>query len=156
MIQRIQSVYLILAAISALLLFFFPVAWFYGNMHTIEFYVYQVKDHIPDSTPFVESAFTLPLILLTAIIGALALLAIWMYKDLRRQLQFVRMGMFFTLAQIAALFFFYSDYIAKRVGAEADYEFGIFLPVIALLFFFLATRGIQKDIKLIRSADRLR
>jgi NADH:ubiquinone oxidoreductase subunit 3 (subunit A) len=73
-----------------------------------------------------------------------------------QQMKLARIGLFFVLVQIAALFFYYVENIAKRVGADANYEFGIFLPVISLLFYFLAIRGIQKDIKLIRSADRLR
>jgi uncharacterized membrane protein YidH (DUF202 family) len=156
MIQRIQSVFLLLAALSMSLLFVFPIAWYFGLNHTIEFFIFRLKDHVPDNTPLVESTFLLPLIILTILIIALALLSLLMFRNMAKQLKLTRIGLFFVLVQIAALFFYYVENIAKRVGEDANYEFGIFLPVIGLLFFFLAIRSIQRDIKLIRSADRLR
>jgi hypothetical protein len=37
-----------------------------------------------------------------------------------------------------------------------DYGLGMYLPVIALAFTFLANRGIKKDEDLVKSVDRLR
>jgi len=40
--------------------------------------------------------------------------------------------------------------------SEIIYELGSFLPIIAAVFTFLASRSIKKDEDLIRSADRIR
>ncbi len=72
------------------------------------------------------------------------------------QLKLIRFGLFLNIALIAAIFFFYTNQISKAVLDDPDYKFGIYLPIITLLFIILAMRGVQKDIKLIRSADRLR
>jgi hypothetical protein len=39
---------------------------------------------------------------------------------------------------------------------DYDFRYTIFFPLIAMLFTYLAIRGIKKDEKLVRSTDRLR
>lgn len=156
MIQRIQTVFLLVSLISAFLMFFFPIAWFYGDMNTIAFFLHQLKDSVPDSKALYNEYFLLPLILLNIIIGGAALYALLSFRDLSKQLKVIKFGIFGSIIMIAALFFFYADHISKTVQAPAEYEFGVFLPLISLVFFLLASRSVQRDIKLIRSVDRLR
>jgi hypothetical protein len=45
---------------------------------------------------------------------------------------------------------------AELKASDFDYQFGMVWPVIAIIFTFMAKHSIQKDEKLVRSADRLR
>jgi hypothetical protein len=156
MIQRIQSVYLLLAAVSGLVLYFLPIAWFYGELNTIEWFVCRLNDHVPSNTAIFGKLFLLPLSVINLVNTLLAVYTIFSYKKLSRQLQFVRLNIFLTFIYIAAVFFYYADTIGSKVLVSAQYSFGAFLPLISLIFLLLAMRGIQADIKLIKSVDRLR
>jgi hypothetical protein len=79
-----------------------------------------------------------------------------MYKNLGGQLRLVRLTILFNLVLIGLMFFYYAEELKVKTAVEADYDLGVFLPLIALVFLFLAMRGIKHDIKLLRSADRLR
>lgn len=57
---------------------------------------------------------------------------------------------------LIVVMFFYTDRVAADVGVTTSYEVGSVFPIVALVFLVLALRGIRKDEKLIRSADRLR
>ncbi|MBU1008565.1 MAG: DUF4293 domain-containing protein [Bacteroidetes bacterium] len=156
MIQRIQTVFLLLATLSAGLLFVFPIAWYYGEFNTIEFMVYQLIDTVPGSQPVYNSFFLLPLIAITLISMGLSVAVIFSYKSMNKQLRMTKLNIFLTIVLIAAIFFFYADHIGKTLNALPQYEFGIFLPLIVLVFLILALRAIQRDLKLVRSVDRLR
>jgi CDP-diglyceride synthetase len=156
MIQRIQSVFLLIASIFALLQFFSPIAWFYGDASTLQFFVHRLIDHVPGNEPLFRLYFLLPIISIALILIILPLLTIFSFRHLNRQLKMIRAMIFLTLIQVAAIFFFYVDRISKFVLASPEYGFGIFIPLIILVFSFLSLRSVQKDIKLLRSVDRLR
>ena len=62
----------------------------------------------------------------------------------------VRLGMLSALAAMG----FIAQAILTNVGAEASW--GAAAPFACILFAFLASKGIQKDEKKVRSLDRLR
>lgn len=156
MIQRIQSVFMALAALSALLLFFFPIAWFYGGSNTIAFYVYGMSEYMPGAPVLKPFAYFLPVLVLTAVLFFLPIVTVLKYKQLKKQYSWMRINMFLSIILIAGLLLYYTGNITAVVGAEPSYEFGVFIPLIILVFSFLAMRGIKKDLKLLRSVDRLR
>jgi len=156
MIQRIQTLFLFFAALASGLLFFFPVAQYFGEQHTLTFYVTHIHDFVPGNTPLFTSAFLLPLSVIGALVTVMPLLIIFMYKNLGGQLRLVRLNILLNLVLIGLMFFYYAEELQIKTAVEADYDIGVFLPLIALVFLFLAMRGIKHDIKLIRSADRLR
>ncbi|MBG0781350.1 MAG: DUF4293 domain-containing protein [Bacteroidales bacterium] len=156
MIQRIQTLFLFFAALASGLLFFFPVAQFYGDQHILAFYVTHIQDFVPGNPELFSSLFILPLSILNAMLTVLPLLIIFMYKNLGGQLKLIRLNILLDLVLIGLLFFYYAERLKIITAVEADYDLGIFFPLIALIFLFLAMRGVRNDIKLIRSADRLR
>lgn len=156
MIQRIQSVFMALASLSALVLVFFPIAWYYGSSNTIAFYVYGFSEYLPDAPLLKSWLFFLPLIVLTIVLIVLPLVAVFNYKRLQQQYLWMRINMFLSILLIAALLLYYTSHIATLVGVEPNYGVGVFIPLIVLVFSFLSMRGIKKDIKLLRSVDRLR
>lgn len=141
---------------ASALLFFFPIAWYYGELHTLTFYIHLIKDHVPSAEPlFAKGFLTVPVIFTIALI-VMPVVLIFGYRNLEQQLRLTRIHMMFLLVFIALLFFYYTEAIATKVNASAEFSFGIFLPLIALIFNYLTQRGIIRDIRLIRSVDRIR
>jgi glucan phosphoethanolaminetransferase (alkaline phosphatase superfamily) len=155
MIQRIQSLYLLLAAIAASVMFFFPLAVFYGD-HNFQMYVYQLSFFDPNPSLNVSDFFLLPLLGMVILIIFLSILSLLSFKNRKRQLTLVKVNMAFTLILLAGFFLGYMRLLEGYVGNAPEYQFASFMPILVFLFLVLANRGVQKDEKLIRSMDRLR
>ena len=54
------------------------------------------------------------------------------------------------------LMWYHINQFANKMNAEILYKFSLILPVICIIFTYLAIRGILKDIKLLKSFDRIR
>lgn len=155
MIQRIQTLYLVLAAISAIIMFFFPLAVFYGD-HNFELYVYQLHFFDPDPSLGVSEYFLLPLLGTVVMIIFFSLMSVFSFKNRKRQLVFIRVNMALSFILLAGFFFGYMGLLEGQVNSAPEYKFASFMPALVLMFLLLANRGVQKDEKLIRSMDRLR
>lgn len=141
MIQRIQSVYLLLGAVALLALLFFDRIW--------------------QNEAVAELAWYAPvLLILGAVAVGLAVAAVFMYKDRRRQVKLVMGAQWATLLFLAAMIGGFLLVGATGLLAESAADFGgliaLLLPILAYIFFFLARKGIERDIELVRSMDRLR
>jgi protein-S-isoprenylcysteine O-methyltransferase Ste14 len=100
----------------------------------------------------------LPLIFVTAGIALLTVFAIFQYKNRPFQIKLTNIGVLSSIVLIMGIFFFYIPMIEKKISIVPDYSkaFGIYLPLVALVFLIMANRAIKRDDKLVRSADRLR
>jgi hypothetical protein len=136
MIQRIQTVYLILAlVIIGVLPFFIPLFKMDGK----DFYFMQSQ-------------------LYAALFGlscALSLLGILSYK--KRQHQFVigRLNIILNLI-LLGLFVYRSLNLSGETPAVSEKGIGMFLPIVSIVFLVLANKAIKKDEDLVKSVDRLR
>ncbi len=160
MIQRIQSVYLGLVAIlGSLLLIPFgsmPLAKFYKETATLHFYSLQIKNLIPgENSPF-NSYFNWPLVAVEVLIVFFALIALFLYKNRKTQLLWIKINIFFSLVLLGGFFFGYIPVLEKELATTAIYSPMSFLPALILLFLVLAYNGVKKDDKLIKSMDRIR
>ncbi|MFC2123724.1 DUF4293 domain-containing protein [Bacteroidota bacterium] len=159
MIQRIQSIFLLLVAAGMTLFLIFPL-WIKFNADTGE--LYQITacqlNHIDGSGN--ESKIYFPYIIsagLAFLSIVVALFEIFQYKNRLNQ---IKMGAINSLimagALITAIYLTYTgqtDFIPEIRG---KYMMGVFFPVGALLFNSLANRFIRKDEELVRSVDRIR
>ena len=155
MIQRIQSIFLILAFASAVAVFFFPLASFLGQYHYVKLTVLEVAEqHQYD----VEWPNTLPLAAVLGLTGLLSFVTIFIYKNRIAQMRLIRFAVLLNIVFLALIFFYYVPELERIINTTADYisEPGIFLSIVPLIFLVLALRFIRKDEKLIRAADRLR
>lgn len=137
MIQRIQSIWLLLAAVCAFLTLKFST------------YVGTNKDLIPSS--FLNGITTFPLIAVTLATGIVALFTIFLYKNRKQQ------GWFTLLAgvlEVGLLFLYYKE-IETYVG-RGTFSITAILHAFVILFLILAARGISSDEKLIKDSNRLR
>ena len=143
MIQRIQSVFLFLAALCTFGLFGTDVA--------------ETEAPVAQSPVFADAHLTVfdsPLLIGgAAAVGILAILAIFLFGNRKLQKVLCNVAILLTVAYAAyGGLLWYTDTAASQAGPE----FGISLPVLAIVFAALAARYITKDEKLVRSADRLR
>ena len=137
MIQRIQTLYLLLAFVTTSILLFFIPLWILKDGK--EFYFMQ------------SQVYTIILGLSTA----MTLLSIVSYK--KRQNQFVigRLNIILNLI-LLGLFVYRSLNISGETPAVSEKGIGMFLPVLAIVFLVLANKAIKKDEDLVKSVDRLR
>jgi len=157
MIQRIQTLYLSLAIVALILLFFFPMASFLSDLEYLKFYVTGVKNMVPDGVVPVSFTYTLPMVIAVIAIAALAGTSIALYRNRTKQIQMTNIAVMLNILFILAVLFIYIPLVKKRTGIEPDTTMiGIYLPVISLMFLVLANRAIKRDDKLVRSIDRLR
>jgi len=139
MIQRIQSVWLLLAAIAALLTFKFP---FYAG--------YLIGNTILNDWRELSAASSLLLIILAALTGIGSFIAIFLYKDRKTQLRITIVAFILSLLSIIIFFSEIKNY--EKGGVSLTSVIALVVPV----FLFFAAKGIWKDQKLIKSLDRLR
>ncbi|MFC3562289.1 DUF4293 domain-containing protein [Pedobacter jamesrossensis] len=155
MIQRIQSIWLFLAAIALILMLFLPLiskenTTTETEIHTIG--LYQDVVGKPGSGQMKEQ-FT-PLLITNIVVAVLCFVNIFNFK--RRSMQ-KRIAIFSIIAIIG--FAFWCSIFAQKLPGGIDgahFDFGAYLPAVAILFCILAIFGINKDERLIRSAERLR
>lgn len=152
MIQRIQSVWLLLAALTLASLFFFPIVVNYNNAS--EFSVFVTGLYQKTDTGIQRIQWYLPLLISTVAIIVLCVLNIFNFKNRTLQKRLTIVSIILTIG----LSFWCRQYAQKIPGGldGAHYTVGTFLPSLGILFLVLAIAGINKDEKLIRSADRLR
>jgi len=157
MIQRIQTIYLLIAFIAISLLFSkLPIASYeLNNIGKIYFNVIPSYQSPELSQNLFTNISTLPIIINIAILLLLIVFTILMYKN--RPLQ-IKINMFAFLLNIVLIvvLFFTADSMQKQLNSEAAYKFGIALPLISLVFLILSAKAIKKDEKLVKAADRLR
>lgn len=147
MIQRIQSVYLLLVIIAYVLLFFFPVATYITIDTAYSFSILQISGANSNSS--------FPLMGVVIILGLAVLVTIFLYKKRILQIKITAIILLAHIAFVAALFYV-ADVLSKKFVADAVYESGAYIALIPLVFLVLANRAIRKDEKMVRSTDRLR
>jgi hypothetical protein len=142
MIQRIQTLWLIIVAITA--------------FATSQLTLYIGEEVNKTELPF-KLAGNLLLAITIILLGILALICLFLYKN--RKLQF-KISVFGVILSVGFLFLEY--YVVENIFKPnhsiqtGSYQIGALLPLVMVVFFFLAARGIYKDERLIKSMDRLR
>lgn len=162
MIQRRQTVYLLLSVIITALLFFMPLMSFNADGEVMRFTIFGIKN--PIETMSLSATYTWPLVVLTILMAVASLVTIFLYKKRELQVRLCRLNMLVNIIFIGLVFLYYEADIQKIIAAvEGDeyqldvaYFFGMVIPLVNLILEILAIRGIKKDIELLKSVDRLR
>jgi hypothetical protein len=147
MIQRIQSIYLFLAAMATFGLFAVPLA--------------STAAPVAESPIFNDSVFSIKEYLgIAPLIGAaglLSLIAIFLYSNRMMQKVMVFFSAMLTvIACILSYFIFNSDNWAKTHIGELSGLYALTFPILAVILFVLSIMSINKDEKIVKSMDRLR
>jgi hypothetical protein len=155
MIQRIQSVWLLLASLSIFALFAFPLVHnvYVGAIpQTIKITgVYQdVAGQMVRSTSF------LILTIVTIVMGILPLIILMRFKDRKQQI-----ALCYSLVLVLIGYSFWMSQTVKGVIGDNNIKvenmgIGVLLTSVSIVCVLGAIRGIKNDEKLVKSADRLR
>lgn len=140
MLQRIQTVFLILSIIISILLLYLPV--------------YQIQGGIPEAPTLYKISSNSFLNILNGGIGVLTFLAIFLFRKRNVQLRLCNVLLLLCCGLVGLLFFVADTFTGNN--QEIHYLYGSYLPIIQIVFIFLATLFIRRDEALVRSADRLR
>lgn len=156
MIQRIQTLFLLIVAIFGTVMLFFPVASFLSELYYFKLFVYEFRNMTPGTEIEFGLMAVLPLLGISIAVIGLSLFALFKYKNRILQVRLVRFTMLLCMLLIVGIFFLYPNLITKTTQAASEFELGAYIPIINMLFLFLANKYILKDEKLVRSMDRLR
>ncbi|MFM9051894.1 MAG: DUF4293 domain-containing protein [Bacteroidota bacterium] len=148
MIQRIQSLFLLIVLLLSILLNFIPV--FEYNKPVGE----DLISGSPETIRYFISQKTV-LFVLNIAISSLALFTIFLYKKRNLQIRLTGLSLLLTSIMIFLLFFLADSY-RTDFDNNLKYLYGTYCPIVQLVLSYLAQRAIRKDEELVRSADRLR
>lgn len=155
MIQRVQTIWFLLAALALILMLFFPLVSKIDRSTELEIHtvgLYQDAVGKPGSG-ILKEQFT-PLLVTNIAVAVICFFNIFNFK--RRTMQ-KRIAVV-SILLIGGFAFWCSIFAQKLPGGltGATFDFAAYLPIASIIFCIMAIFGINKDEKLIRSADRLR
>jgi hypothetical protein len=147
MIQRIQSLYLLVSAILVGFLFALPFA---EILQDGVVYLFNYKGILLDGV-LKENGVAISVLIV--IIIALHGFSILSYKNRIRQMRLIVFSILLMLG-LFGLFFFFTYFSFS--GAQISFKVSMAFPLVAIILDYLAIRAIGKDEALIRSIDRIR
>jgi hypothetical protein len=162
MSQRLQSIFFFLSALLFALLFFFPLAEYFGEINILRFNVFGVESILPGGEVPYNRMFAMPVLVLTItaiLLGGYLAMALFRAVKLAQFVKLhkvARINVVVIVVWIAVVFAYYVRVIGNPIGAEPSFKIGIFFPLAALLLTIAAASGLKKDIKKVRSTDRIR
>ena len=136
MIQRIQTLYLIVVILLGAVVPFFVNLWSDAMGNEI----------FAENEVFVSIAFYA--------VAVLGLFTIFLFKKRKNQFVLNRLNMILNLFLLG--FFVYRSLVLSGETNVSEKGIGMLLPIISIVFLVLANRAIKKDEDLVKSVDRLR
>ena len=138
MIQRIQSVYLLLVIIACIAYIFIPFGQIRNPDGTLE--TWAIKQ-------------VTPIMIADIIVAAFAFISIFLFKNRKTQMKVVLVNILLSVALIGLFIFGLTQHIGIH---NYVFKIGTILPIFVLLFNMLAYGSIKHDEELVKSMDRLR
>jgi len=137
MLQRIQTIYLVLALVATSILpFIFPL--------------WKMVDG--------KEVFFMTNTIYTALFGlstTLSLLSIISFKKRQQQFVYGRLNIILNLI-LLGLFVYRTLNLSGETLVVSEKGIGMFLPIVSIVLLALANKAIKKDEDLVKSVDRLR
>ena len=155
MIQRIQSIWLLLATVTLICMLFLPLLTKSVNNTEYSIYTTGLQQHVKIGTALgiKSEVFIVPMALnIAAALFCLGSIFLFRNRSMQKKVIFVAILIIIALSVLCGI------YTQQLPGGTTgiSVEPGTFLPAIAIIFSMLAIGGIKKDEQLLRSADRLR
>ena len=151
MIQRVQTIYLLLAAVLMGLSIAGPFGYFHSsdnNLYTLNGIGFWASSGL--------IKYTWGILIVNALCALLAFATIFFYKNRKLQLRMCLTNVFLILFSYVTVGT-YAYSVQEKLSITFDsVGYSLILPVIAWIFVILAFSRIKKDEKLIKSLDRIR
>lgn len=154
MIQRIQSLYLIIAGVFVSVLFFVPVAVLSGKEGNL--YLVYLSGVVSEGTSNRATiAESWPLLIYASVVLIFLVSIIFLFRNRMLQIRLSYVALV-NLLVLAALIFFYVWKSQNSLGGIYSMKIYFSFTFVSAVFVYLAIRGIAKDDKLVKSIDRIR
>ena len=141
MIQRIQSIWLLIVALAAF------------ATYTLTLYIGKLAD---GTEKVLQLADDFLLVIIIIALGMLAIICMFLFKNRKLQFKLSVFGVIFSIGFLFLEYFRVESFKKDNLIQTGSYQVGALLPLVMVIFFFLAARGIYKDERLVKSMDRLR
>jgi len=141
MLQRMQSIWLLLAAVCGILTMRY--SFFSGN---------KLGDNQAKLFESLTATTSILILVLTIALVSGILIDIFLYKNRKLQLRIAILGIVVSVLNI----FLYYKQTQNFLPNEGTYDLTAVLTLAIPILLILAARGIYKDQKLVKSLDRLR
>lgn len=141
MIQRIQTLWLLISTACAALFIFMPIykgIYLNGTQQTV-----SIRENL-----FLLSG--------TAILTTISFLTVFLFKNRKAQKRLIILNILLIVGVFIAQYYLIEMFKKDMGIAQGDWQMIAILPLFMLLFHVFAYRGIVADEKLLSSADRMR
>ena len=155
MIQRVQSVYLLLTTILSVLFLNNDLINFTNTSgEKLTMSLYGINKAV-GGVDFLQEEKLIPLTVLLILIPVISFITIFLFKKRKLQLR-LTLILIVLIVILILLLAYYSVQVINNFNAVIDTGFSLFFPFLMLLSAILAYRGIKKDEEIVKSYDRLR
>lgn len=154
MIQRIQTLFLLVATALQIVFMLSPLTTFLMDTNeTIKLYCSGFK--LSDSEDVMILRSTSILILCVSIL-ALTFFDIFLYKKRVFQIRICIYTILLNVGMVILLILTILKFMDNNAVSQKVYSVSLVIPIVNIILLFLAFRGIRKDEVLIKAYDRLR
>ncbi len=153
MIQRIQTLYLLIATALLAVTIFTPIAHFFDGTQEYTLTAFALKDAAGETAQP-----TLYMGILLALAGILPFIVIFLFKNRQLQIRLCAAEIVLLIgsAVVMGIYCYLSARLFDASNGIISIEIGVAMPLIAIVFVALAIRSIFRDEVLVRSLDRIR
>ncbi|HHT53054.1 MAG: DUF4293 domain-containing protein [Bacteroidales bacterium] len=156
MIQRIQSIYLLVAGIVTIVLLFIPIGTLTSELG---FYTYTpFTVHVINTDLVVAKTFFVAILLLLSSI--ISFVTIFLYKKRKLQVRLINFNMLIVLATLLTMLYIYPKFVFTKIqdlnNTVLEYNYVILIIALTAMGLYMAKKAIIKDEALVRSSERLR
>lgn len=164
MIQRIQSVYLLIVIVVHILLFSLPIyeatSSLNGTVNLVQASLNSVQfdDNVSGVQQIVLTQYSAAAYTLNIVMIALTIVCLFLFKKRIVQLRLSRFLVLFSLVLILIfiIIVFKSKNYISGSNIASSFQIGFWISLLSPVFLLLAGSRIRHDERLVRSADRLR
>lgn len=167
MIQRKQTLFLLLAVIVIAICLCLPIASFSPKTMGSDSLLYNLGISYEGGMGTLCSLKCVPMFLLLSLSACIALVSIFLYDKRKLELQkkLCSVAMFLILLWYVGYAMIWGGWIVPMPDAlkprpelfgAFHFRFAACLPLVALVLLTMAKKGVNDDIKLLKAADRIR
>ena len=156
MIQRVQSIYLLLVTVVLSFVLVRPYAdTSLTDSRELQFKAHAITIQSGEETVSVYKS-TIPVVLLIVVSGLLSFVTIFLYTHRILQIRLTFLNMILIIVLIGTMLSYYLSVQHGNATDESNFRLGMAFPFLALVFSTMAIRSIRHDELLVKSYDRIR
>lgn len=153
MIQRIQTLFLLVALVLLSTLLFMPTAEMIVNNSSVYLLKFNGFVHVGDNVDGIIALWPYTILVCFNALGLF--LAIFLYRKRVWQMRLSMLVALLLLGQVGLSYFYIHSFVADYQAIVA-YKMAAIFPLVCAVLAYLAFRQIRKDELLVRSINRIR